>query len=70
MKRLAIIFTMLLIAGCSSSQEAANNQIDELGKENNSLFTFRNIQSGLMIHNGLDLHGRETIGWEVMTPTY
>lgn len=66
MKRLAIIFTMLLIAGCSSSQEVANNQIDELGKENNSLFTFRNIQSGLMIHNGLDLHGRETIGWEIV----
>ncbi|HFP4008923.1 TPA: toxin, partial [Escherichia coli] len=28
MKRLIIIVTMLLIAGCSSSQEAVNNQID------------------------------------------
>ncbi|EEX7165556.1 cytolethal distending toxin type III subunit CdtC, partial [Escherichia coli] len=66
MKRLIIIVTMLLIAGCSSSQEAVNNQIDELGKENNSLFTFRNLQSGLMLHNRLDLHGREITGWEVV----
>ncbi|EED1372246.1 toxin [Escherichia coli] len=66
MKRLIIIVTILLIAGCSSSQEADNNLIDELGKENNSLFTFRNIQSGLMLYNKLDQHGRETTGWEVV----
>nr|AEM17343.1 CdtC [Providencia alcalifaciens] len=67
MKRLAIIFTVLLMAGCSSSQEAVNNLIDEeLGKENNSLFTFRNIQSGQMLHNSLDLHGKETTGWKVV----
>ncbi|EBD0958123.1 toxin [Salmonella enterica] len=66
MKKLAIIFTALLIAGCSSLSDTGNNQTDELGKENNSLFTFRNIQSGLMLHNGLDQHGRETTGWEVV----
>ncbi|EPT7718410.1 toxin [Escherichia coli] len=67
MKNLVIIFTMLLIAGCSSSQNVINNnQIDELGKENNSLFTFRNIQSGLMLHNRQDQYGRETTGWEVV----
>lgn len=66
MKVLLIVFYVFLITGCTSSMDIRNAPADELGKENNSLFTFRNIQSGLMLHNKLDQHGRETIGWEIV----
>lgn len=59
--------SILWMTGCSApSTSFIEQDFDDLGKENSSLFTFRNVQSGYMIHNGLDQKGRETIGWEVV----
>lgn len=71
MQRLVLFFLIVILSGCSNNNMLLLSSNDDLGQENTSLFTLRNIQSGFMLYNGLDQQGRETLGWslvEVETP--
>ncbi|ECO4849921.1 TPA: toxin [Salmonella enterica] len=64
-KKIALLLIVSL-TGCGTHIAEKKSSDNEFEKENNSLFTFRNIQSGFMIYNALDQQGRETTGWEVV----
>ncbi|EBP3056818.1 TPA: toxin [Salmonella enterica subsp. enterica serovar Reading] len=71
MNKILIMCTLAVLSGCAHNSLQSGSGGDDSGKENNSLFTFRNIQSGFMLYNALDQKGRETTGWaveEVDTP--
>ncbi|HFW5421927.1 TPA: toxin [Salmonella enterica subsp. enterica serovar Wandsworth] len=71
MNKILMLWILVVISGCANNTLQPNSGGDNLDKENNSLFTFRNIQSGFMLYNALDQKGRETTGWaveEVDTP--
>ncbi|HHR4052556.1 TPA: toxin [Salmonella enterica] len=64
MKLVIIIFLINILAGCVTS--ASNELNGVFDSENGSLFSIRNIQSGFMIPNTLDQHGRELKGWQLV----
>lgn len=66
MKKITLLITTLLLNGCTSESNLIKKTSNELGNENNALFTIRNIQSGYMINNTLNQQGRETKGWEII----
>ncbi len=69
MKRIRRVFFLTIIlalTGCTGSQNVYLETLDNFENENTSLFTIRNIQSGFMIINIPDQHGREIGNWQVV----
>ncbi|EAA8634481.1 toxin [Salmonella enterica subsp. enterica] len=66
MYRKIVPLFLVLLTGCGQNSIQLNPSDNDFVRENNSLFTLRNIQSGFMLYNGLDQQGRETTGWEVV----